>query len=250
MHRAEIRSWIGQHDRAEADQDRSLGSGAGPVIALDYAVDALARNKSFRSHNLVYDSASALLSGPADTNAAGFGIAALLFAEFRDQLGGEWLAHRVLDRHGVLATFNQLQLAETFVSLPLPKDVAVKLAAQFEAALPKLPKKQRDWLIAGQVAFNYRAGRPAEHIVRILEETSGRSNSRRCIVLLFLAMSQQTLGHNAEARRLLTQFDELLATPTFHPDFWERIRLSAIRREVHAKIYLDPVFPPWPFAGP
>jgi hypothetical protein len=65
----------------------------------------------------------------------------------------------------------------------------------------------------------------------------------------FLALSHRRPGHDTEARRLLDEFEPSLRGGSAPPEFWDRMDLEALHREVEAEIRLDPPFPAMLFGG-
>jgi WD40 repeat protein/serine/threonine protein kinase/tetratricopeptide (TPR) repeat protein len=96
-------------------------------------------------------------------------------------------------------------------------------------------------------AANYRAHRYDEAINH-LEEANRKWDGDRSRVLAFLAMANQALGREVEARRWLGQL--MARTPTPPADWgapWAELEVALLQREALAVVVYDPVFPADPF---
>jgi serine/threonine protein kinase/WD40 repeat protein len=246
VHRADVLDRLGRHDRREADEDRALAAGAGPMIAFDYAADAVAHDRPARAGRLLSDFSDALdrecreASGPLTESRATLLV----------HLGDTPAFHRfcrLLVEPGSNASLSSV--ASAFAVGPVTPDVAERAVEGFEQAAPRVLAAVKPIFLSLSGIVLYRAARHADAI-RSFEEANRLGAHGNPESWAFLAMSHRALGHDARARDCLAEFERLRVRAAERHDFWDDLRLDHLRREAEARIRFDPAFPESPFAGP
>jgi WD40 repeat protein/tetratricopeptide (TPR) repeat protein len=247
--RSEAFDRLGRHDRREADEDRALARGAGPFIAFEFAAGAVALGRPARAHQLISAFASALEEQSHGMPDVPDGQRATLLAHMGDRVGLDRFCRGLLEAHGDPSLPEVLAAAEACAAGPVSPDVADAAVSRVEAALPRAPDSHKGLLMFRLGALLFRAGRPAEAI-RALENGMRLRGDERAEDLAFLAMAHQTLGHDEPARDWLARFEAHCRRSSPVADLWLWISREDLLREARATVFLDPVFPGNPFAGP
>jgi len=116
-----------------------------------------------------------------------------------------------------------------------------------ELAVNGSPANLRPYILNTLGAALYRARRFEESIRRLEEGIRGRGGKSVPQDWVFLALAHHQLGHGAEARRWLDQFQTYKANEK--PDaFWDELEIRLLHREAEAVILYDPILPAESFA--
>ena len=187
-----------------------------------------------------------LIQSPGDTFADRMNLARLQLAT------GDWdgyernsryVAERISPFLMPLATLNNVSWC--FALGPNPSARLQPWTRRFAALRPSIAQGSQDELYLNTYAgLLIRGGRHAE--AKAILDAGAASFPQDWA---FLAIANQALGQNAEARRWMARFDAPLPADLV-PDFWVAIEVEMLRQQAVAAVFYDPIFPANPFASP